>query len=76
MEFVSVSIQCFRRPSKKDEHVVGKGGVVEFQGGRRTEAIRFQVDPTQVVARRFRLEGEDPAPIKEPDRIAAHRLFL
>jgi hypothetical protein len=69
-------VQCVRRPGKQDEHVVGQGGVVEFRGGRRTEARGLQADPPQLVARHGWLVREDPAPVQGPDRVAALRLFF
>jgi hypothetical protein len=69
-------VQLLRRPGEKDEPVVGKGGQVEFQGGRRGVARRLQADPAQPVARRGRLERDDLEPVQGPERVAVPRLFL
>ena len=60
-------VQLLRRPGIEDEHVVGKGGRVEFKGRRRTIARCRQANPLQPVARRGRLEREELAPVKGPD---------
>ena len=62
-------VQFFRRPGKKHEPVVGKGGRVEFRGGCLTVARRLQAHPPQQVARRVRLERDDLAQCcKGPER--------
>jgi hypothetical protein len=35
-------VQLLRRPGDQEEPVVGDGGLVEFRGGRRTDARRLQ----------------------------------
>jgi hypothetical protein len=69
-------VQFLRRPRKKDEPVVGKGGRVEFRGRDRTVASRLQARPPQPVARRVRLEREKLEPVQGADRVAGLRLHL
>ena len=70
-------VQFFRRPGKKDEPVVGKGGRVEFRGGRRAVASRLQAHPPQPVARRGRLERDELAQdCQGPERASVFRLLM
>jgi len=68
------------RVGKKRQHVVRKYGVVEFKGGRRTEASSLQPDPSELDAGRGRLERQDPTPVLRPDhaggRVHLHNVLM
>src|SRR5262249_36320141 len=63
-------VQLLRRSGEQEEPVVGQGGHVEFEGGRRTAARRLQADPPEPVARRRGLVWEEPEPVERPERVA------
>ena len=69
-------VQLLRRPGDKDERVVGQGGQVNFGGGRLTVASRLQAYPPEQVARRARLERDELAQLKGPERATKSWLLL